>query len=186
MISRENTILTAGDLTLRPLEVQDAPALVAAVHESMAEVMPWLSWCSPEYDLDAARAWIETLPGAWQAGIQYGFAITTTQGGRFLGCIGLNQVNHIHRLGNLGYWVRTTAVGGGVATRAARLAARFGFEQLGLQRVEIVVSSGNQRSQRVAQKTGAVREGILRNRLMVRGTPHDAVMFGLISQDLGL
>jgi ribosomal-protein-serine acetyltransferase len=147
MIPREKTTLTDGTLTLRPIEVQDAPALVAAVQESVADVMPWLSWCSPEYDLDAARAWLATLPGNWQAGIQYGFAITTTQEGSYLGCVGLNQVNPIHRLANLGYWVRTTAVGGGVATRAARLVAKFGFERLGLQRVEIVVAAGNQRCQ---------------------------------------
>jgi len=87
-------------------------------------------------------------------------------------------------MGNLGYWVRTTAAGRGIATQAARLMARFAFEQVGLHRVEIVAAIPNIASQRVAEKTGAVREGVLRNRLLIRGVSQDAMLFSLIPSDL--
>ena len=139
-----HSITLADDmLTLRPMRVADARNVVEAVQESVDEIMPWLSWCTPTYDLATATTWLESLPQAWSAGIQYAFAITDTTTGRFLGSTGLNHINHIHRLANLGYWVRTSATHRGVASRAARMVARFGFEQLGLLRAEIVVSVGN-------------------------------------------
>ena len=73
--------------------------------------------------------------------------------------------------------------GEGFAGQAARLVAQFAMEHLGLVRVEIVVAVGNQASLRVAEKLTATREGVLRNRILIRGTPHDAVMHSLIPQD---
>lgn len=86
---------------------------------------------------------------------------------------------------NLGYWTRTSCAGRGVATRATRLLARFGFEQLGLQRIEIVAAVGNTFSQKVALKAGATREAILRKRLLIHGQAQDAVMHSLVAEDMG-
>jgi ribosomal-protein-serine acetyltransferase len=71
-----------------------------------------------------------------------------------------------------------------VAAKAALLVARLGFEDLELHRVEIVIAVENERSQRVAEKTGAQREGVLRNRLSIAARRHDAVMFSLVAADL--
>ena len=80
--------------------------------------------------------------------------------------------------------MRSSAVGRGVATRATRLVARLGFAQLGLQRIEIIAAVDNLASQRVAEKAGAVREGLARKRLLVRGEPQDAFVFSLLPEDL--
>jgi RimJ/RimL family protein N-acetyltransferase len=56
----------------------------------------------------------------------------------------------------------------------------FGFATLGLIRIEIVVAVGNFGSQRAAEKAGAYREGLLRNRIVQRGEARDAYMFSLI------
>ena len=57
---------------------------------------------------------------------------------------------------NLSYWVRASERGRGFAGRAVRLMARFAFEELGLQRLEILIAVDNAASQRVAEKAGAV------------------------------
>jgi RimJ/RimL family protein N-acetyltransferase len=62
---------------------------------------------------------------------------------------------------HVGYWVRTGQTGQGIATAAVRLIARFGFEDLGLQRLELLVAVENLASRRVAEKAGARFEGIL-------------------------
>ena len=92
--------------------------------------------------------------------------------------------NRVHNFANLGYWVRSSRVGQGVATAATRLAAQFGFEELKFTRIEIVAATGNVGSLRVAEKAGARREGVLRNRLMLGGKLHDAVMHSLVPEDL--
>jgi len=95
-------------------------------------------------------------------------------------------LNRVHQMANLGYWVRTSAAGRGVATRAARLVARFGFAQLDLHRIEILAAVDNIGSQKVAEKAGAVREGVLRKRLLINGESQDAVIFSLLPEDVGL
>jgi ribosomal-protein-serine acetyltransferase len=70
--------------------------------------------------------------------------------GRFLDGCGVNQINRTHRFGNLGYWVRTSAAGRGVASEAARQMADFAFRHTDLVRLKIVCAVENRRSQRVA------------------------------------
>ncbi|MEN8173397.1 MAG: GNAT family protein, partial [Chloroflexota bacterium] len=177
------TTLTNGTITLRPVQLDDVSTMTQAVHESIPAIMPWMGWCHPDFSEAEARIWISSLPAAWRAGTQYAFAITDTQDGTFLGGCGLNHINRIYRLANLGYWVRTSAAGRGIATQATRLLARFGIERLNLLRAEIVVAVDNHASLRVAEKCGAAREGVLRNRLIVRGNILDAVMHALGPQD---
>jgi RimJ/RimL family protein N-acetyltransferase len=83
---------------------------------------------------------------------------------------------------DLGFWIRASAAGKGLATAAARLISSFGFEELGLLRIEILVAVENAASERVAQKLGALREGVLRNRLFLHGRSHDAAVHSLIAE----
>ena len=170
---------------LRPYREGDGPLLFEAVRESIAEISPWLPWCHQNYSIEESREFVASREAAAQGDEHYSFAVFSKQNDRqLLGGVGLNFINRVHQFGNLGYWVRTNAAGQGVATRATRLAARFGFEQLGLQRIEIVASVDNVASQRVAERVGAVREGVLRKRLLIGGEPQDAVMFSLMRDDL--
>ncbi len=180
------TELTDGYVIVRPYREEDAGTLYEAVRESIAEVSPWLAWCHENYSIEESREFITSRGIASQGDEWYSFAIFAREDGRFLGGVGLNFMNRVHQMGNLGYWVRTGAVGSGVATSATRLAARFGFEQLGLHRIEIVSAVNNIASQRVAEKAGAVREGLVRKRLLIRGESHDALLFSLIPGDLAL
>jgi len=175
-----------GPLVLRPFRDADASALYEAVRESIAEVSPWLPWCHQNYAIEETREFLASRELASQGGEWYSFGIFETDGGRFLGGVGINFINRVHQMANLGYWVRTSAAGRGVATAAARLAARFAFEQLGLQRIEIVAAVDNIPSQRVAEKAGARREGVLRKRLLIRGESLDAVLFSLLAEDFGI
>jgi len=179
-------LLSQDSLLLRPFRDEDAGALFEAVRESIAEVSPWLPWCHENYSIEESREFISSRTRAATEVEWYSLGIFTEDSGRFLGGVGLNFINRVHQLGNLGYWVRTSAAGQGIATNAARLMARFGFAELGLHRIEILAAVPNIASQRVAEKAGAVREAVLRNRLLLGGKSQDAVMFSLIPQDLGL
>jgi RimJ/RimL family protein N-acetyltransferase len=99
---------------------------------------------------------------------------------RFLGAIGLNNIDPVNPRANLGYWVRTSAKGRGVATEAVRRIVEWSFANTPLVRLEVVVSVENAPSLRVAEKAGAIREGVLRSRILLHGRMHDAVMFAFI------
>jgi ribosomal-protein-serine acetyltransferase len=165
-------------ISLRAYRPDDAAELYAAARESIADVYPWLPWCHPAYTMDEARAWIEWGAQARADGLEYPFAIVDRDG-RFLGGCGLNMINRLHQFANLGYWVRSSATGRGVAPAAVRGAAEFAFAETDLVRLEIVCAVGNTRSQRVAERAGATREAVLRHRLLLHGEPVDAVMYAL-------
>lgn len=178
--------LSDGCVVLRPWIPTDTDALFEAVHTSRVAIGRWLGWCHPGYARADAAAFIRTRPAAWAAGEDFAFAVLDATDGRLLGACGLHEINRLHRFGGVGYWVRTSETGRGIASRAARLVARFGVVHLGLERIEIVVAVGNEPSQRAALRTGARREGVLRHRLNLRGTPLDAVMFSLVPADFDL
>jgi RimJ/RimL family protein N-acetyltransferase len=185
MISR-NILLTDQIVTLRPIGPEDTNAVVEAIVESVSEIMPWMTWCTPEYSRSDAHGFLSSLLERWNQGQQFGFAVTDSKFGNFLGGASLSHINYTTRLANLSYWIRTNATGRGYATRATRLIAEFGIRQLGLLRAEIIVAVGNNPSLRVAKNSGAQREGVLRNRLIVREKEYDAVMHSLTPEDFGL
>lgn len=178
--------LTDGDIVVRPYRADDIAAVYEAARESILELSRWMPWCHPNYAIEETRAFILSRPEAWERDAEYGFGVFNQPDGRFLGGVGLNFMNRVHQLANLGYWVRSTETGRGVASRATRLVAGFALAQLGLQRVEILAAVGNLPSQRVAEKAGAVKEAVLRKRLRLHGEPVDAVLYSLVIGDLRL
>jgi ribosomal-protein-serine acetyltransferase len=179
-------ILTDKVVALRPFHPRDVDAFHAAVTSSLDDLIPWMTWAHPNYNRAEAAEYIRIVGESWDTGRYYAFAITDAHDGTMFGAASLSHIHPVYNFCNLGYWIRTSRRGNGLAGRAARLAAKFGFEQLGLIRVEVVVSAGNDASLKVAEKSGARREGILRDRITVREQIHDAVMFSFIRSDFGL
>lgn len=175
--------LSDGRIMIRPLRAEDIPAEYEAICESIPEVSAWMSWCHPGYRIEETTAFIMAREEAWKNDTEYGFGIFEVGTGKCLGGTGLSLVNRIHNFANLGYWVRSSCTGRGIASAAARLAARYGLEHLSFQRIEIVTAIGNLPSQRAAEKAGALREGVLRKRLLVKGQPQDAVLYSFVAED---
>jgi len=180
----EGIRFTNGVLTLRPYQVTDIELCFNAIRESINELLPWLWWCHSTYSIKDAQIWIESRTDAWENATEYSFAIIDSKEGSFLGGCGLSNINRTDKCANLGYWVRTSQSRQGVAPAAALGVARFAFKELELNRVEIVIATENKTSIRVAEKIGALREGILRKRIVVSDTVYDAFMFSLLTDDL--
>ncbi len=183
MLSKE---ITDGTLLMRPFHLNDAEEVYAAVRESLTELKPWMSFAYDGYSLDDSRDFIRITRARWSEGTLYAFAITEKETGLILGGCSLSHIHPVYHLCNLGYWVRSSRHGEGIAGRATHLAARYAFERIGLVRVEIVIALENKASIRVAEKVGAHHEGILRNRMVVGREVYDAHMYSLVPQDFGL
>lgn len=171
--------LTDGVVLLRPPSPGDVPLVTQAVRESLAELHPWMDWATADYNEATASRWLEFTQLAWARSSGFQFVVTDANTGEYIGNCGVDGINEKYRFCNLGYWVRTSRTKQGNASRAARLAARFAFEKIGLVRAEIVIAAENIASQRVAQKAGARYEGLLLNRMVVRTEIYDAAMYSL-------
>ena len=176
-----NNRLQSDLVTLQKYTLEDTAELFAAIKESIERVYPWLPWCHPNYRLAETEAWLKTRPQLWDEGKQFGFSIRDRQGTIVGGCgLGIISPNWS---ANLGYWIRTGYTKKGYATAATRILAEFGIKELQLKRIEIVASVKNIPSQRVAERAGALKEGISRNRLEIHSLAHDAVIYSFIPQD---
>jgi len=164
---------------VRPNSTAFAAQLHAAAMESLATVGRWMPWCHPQRTEEEGLDWYRACEENWDTGVEYEFSAFAPTG-EYLGAAGLNQFNRVHNFANLGYWVRESRQGQGIAVEAAMLIAEFGFRTLRLSRIEIVVAEDNLPSRRVAERVGATFEGIARNRIMFRGASVDAAMYSLI------
>lgn len=176
--------LSDGAVALRRYRIEDAEPIYHAVRESINEISPWMPWCHGAYSLEDSRTWSASRDDAWTGGLAYDFVIHKPGQDVPIGVCGLNHINYEVQMANLGYWVKTGETQKGIATAAVLLLARFGFDELKLNRIEILVSTENKPSQKVAEKAGAMQEGVLRRRLVVHDKVYDAVMYSLTPEDL--
>ncbi|MDJ0569008.1 MAG: GNAT family N-acetyltransferase [Pleurocapsa sp. MO_192.B19] len=152
-------------VVLQKYTLEDIPQLFEAIKVSTDRVYPWLPWCHPNYTIAETKEWLKTRPQCWNEGKEFGFSIRNRQD-RIVGGCGIG-IRSLPWSGNLGYWLKTGATGKGYATAATKLLAQFGIQQLQLKRIEIVASVDNLPSQRVAERAGAYKEGISKNRLLI-------------------
>jgi ribosomal-protein-serine acetyltransferase len=181
---RKTTCLTDGKILLRPFVKKDIDSLHQATLASLKELIQWMPWASEDYPLSNSRFWVKSSLKNWQDGREYNFAICDAVTGEQIGGAGINEINIMNKCANLGYWVRSDRTGQGIAVSTAKLLVKWGFEVLKLNRIEIHVAADNTRSLRVAEKAGAKREGVLRNKMLLEGKIHDSVMHSLIPGDV--
>jgi RimJ/RimL family protein N-acetyltransferase len=171
--------LTDGVVTVRAWRDDDLPALVAAFDDP--ELSRWLPDIPYPYTENDGRAFLGRLEEGYRDG-RFGLAVVSADRGGLLGGIGLRREQE-HRA-ELGYWVRRDARGRGVATLALRLVSRWAFDELGFHRLQLHTDVENVASQRVAERAGYTREGVLRAWLVMHGEPRDHVLFSLLSGDV--
>ena len=160
----------------------DADNIYAAALESVSEMNKWMPWCHSEYSLQESQSWLYEQSKKWESEDAFEFAIVD-EVSAYLGGCGINQINKEYQTASLGYWVRTSAAGQGIATEAVSQLAAWAFANTKLIRLEILCAVGNTRSQRVAEKVGATNEGLLRSRLVLNQEVHDAVVYSIVRGD---
>ncbi len=172
--------LVEGSTALRAWRDSDIPELVEACQDP--EIPRWTAVPQPYGETDA-RAYLLHRYDVLAAGTMAPFAIVSgeSSAGRLVGSISLMRLSWPDRRGEVGYWLAGWGRGKGHATRAVRLICRWGFDALGLERVDLVAAVGNLASQQVAERAGFTREAVLRAYLRQKDGEHDAVAFGLLA-----
>lgn len=182
---------TIDDLHLRPFRVEDAPAVRDACRD--AETQRWLTTLPRPYELHHAQYYtaMNSVDG-WSTGPR-SVAVTDAASGRLLASIGLVNRWESDARAEIGYWVTPAARGRGVASRATLAVAAWSFATLGVRRLELLTDTANVASQRVAEKAGFTREGLLREFMAARpdeSSPvdqqlrRDAYTYSLLPADL--
>jgi RimJ/RimL family protein N-acetyltransferase len=171
--------IRANGLMLRQWQMDDAPGIVAACQDP--EIPYWIPFVPTPYTRDDAETYLRACIDGGED--RQPFAIVDAATDELLGSIdmGVNTMG----TGHVGYWVAAGARGRGVCTLALAALARWAFAELEIQRLELITDPDNVASQRVAEKVGFRREGVLRSHLQHRdGRRRDSVMFSLLPGEL--
>jgi ribosomal-protein-serine acetyltransferase len=174
-----------GDrVTLRPLRPDDGPALIAAIDESRVELDAWMTWPPMMRTQDDAVDYCLRMAAEWIRRDTLNVGVFDTATGRYLGGTGFHTLDWRVRSFEIGYWVRTSAVGKGYMTEAVRLLVALAFEHLEGRRVEIRCDAQNARSRAIPERIGFVHEATLRkDTLTPDGQPRDTLIYGLTDDD---
>jgi RimJ/RimL family protein N-acetyltransferase len=179
---------------VRLYELTDAAALQEAVAETREELRPWMPWADAHQSLEEAIDWCARSKADWIARRNMNMGIwqhraddssePMSMAHRYLGGTGFHRINWQARTFEIGYWMRTSAVGYGFVTEATRVLTRAAFEELEANRVEIRCDSRNGRSRAVAERCGFVLEGTLRRTdLAEDGSLRDTLVFSMMREE---
>ncbi len=175
----ETLSLRGRGVVLRYWREADAPALESVCGDwdvCRFTSVPW------SYSEGEALAWVIRQRDKRERGAVLALAIT--EDGRQEGAVGnvnLVKFSDDGRGAALGYWLIPDARGRGLASRAARLLVDWGFEALGLARVELAILPGNLASRQVAERLGAKDEGLRRGSHEAGGRQWDMQIYSLES-----
>ncbi|MGY1809688.1 GNAT family N-acetyltransferase [Blastococcus sp. SYSU D00669] len=179
--------LSHGPVELHPLRRRDAAEwsrLRLANEEWLApwepsSAQPWRLRHTPA----AYRVMRRAVARRARAGTSLPWAIRVD--GRLAGQVTIdNVVRGAMRSGHLGYWIDRAEAGRGMASLAVALVCDHAFGPVGLHRLQADIRPENGPSQRLVERLGFTREGLLRRYLDIDGDWRDHLTFALLAEDV--
>jgi RimJ/RimL family protein N-acetyltransferase len=173
-------------LVIRCWDPRDAPLASEAVQSSLDELRPWMPWAHEQSQSPADVVnLLRRFRGAFDLDQNFVYGIFSPDEREVVGGTGLHA-----RVGEgafeIGYWIRTSRTGEGLATETAAALTRVAFEVCGVERVELHVDPANARSLRIPHKLGYTEEGTLRRRLAPpppESVRRDVVVFSMLADE---
>jgi RimJ/RimL family protein N-acetyltransferase len=168
-------------VTLEPIEERHAPDLFAAMQDE--EVCRYLAW-PPPVKLDETLALIREAREAMARQQSIVFAQVWNATGRVIGSTRLLDLRPADRQVEIGStFLARDSWRGPANTESKLLFLTYCFERLGCVRVALKTDGRNVRSQEAIARLGAVREGVLRKHMNVRGYQRDTVYFSILESE---
>ena len=175
-------VLKTRRLVLRQVTVKDAPWYFE--HFNTKEIVEGQDHGGPR-DLIQARAEVKlyfTDNFRRRSGIRWG--ITLRGDDKLIGSAGFYKwVQPERHRAEMGYDLNPAFWGKGIMTEALSAIIQYGFGQMGLHRIEVLISHENKRSQMLIRRLGFKREGVLRDHYFVEGRFSDDVIFALLKKE---
>lgn len=176
----EPVTLTTDRLVLRAPSESDIDAITEACQDP--DIQRWTTVPSPYARADAEE-FVRLVGGWWADGSETVWALRRDD--VLVGMIGLHDIVS-HRAGGraeIGFWVTPAARGRGLVVEAASAVIGWGFQELGLARIEWRAVAGNVPSARAARALGFRYEGLLRQAFASGGRREDSWVAGLLRDD---
>jgi|tagenome__1003787_1003787.scaffolds.fasta_scaffold20952701_3 ribosomal-protein-alanine N-acetyltransferase len=170
-------LLQTHRLTLRPLNISDAPALFEARNDP--EVMRYWDW-PPQATVDDVSRIIADHGKAIARGNVLWWAIALSPDGLAIGECDISEIDLHNRRAEIGFLFRQASWGKGYAKEAMKCIIAHAFGPLDLERLSARIHAGNARARRLLEKLGFSYEGMLRGYVLRERLRIDCQMLGLL------
>ena len=173
-------ILHTERLILRKMRVSDTEDMFDyARRENLTKYLLW----SPHNTSSYTRDYLKYIETRYKSGDFYDWAVVERSSGRMIGTCGFTRIDPQNDTGEIGYVLNPDFHGKGYGTEAAREVMRFGFDTLGLHRIEAKFMKGNDSSLHVMEKLGMSFEGYRRDAIFVKGSYRTVGVCAIIKSD---
>jgi RimJ/RimL family protein N-acetyltransferase len=166
---------------LRPWRDSDLRSIVDACQDP--EISRWTRVPSPYGETDARLYLLQRHDAVATAAMAPFAIVSAVNDEQLLGSISLMSIDWRNARAEVGYWLAADARGRGHATRSVRLISGWGFQSLGLERLELHVATENLTSQAVAERAGFTREAVFRSYFQAKQGRQDMIVYGLLSAE---
>ncbi len=176
--------LETDRLILQRFSRRDASTLDEAIRASLTDLNQWLPWARLDYTASDTSAFIRESLQAWKEDRAWDYSIRSkTIPGTHIGNVSIWTVSKLGKIAEIGYWVRSDETNNGVCTEAVDRILKEAFGGLGYHKAVLRIAVGNDASERVAEKLGFTREGVLREELLIRGNWIDHSLWSLLDRE---
>ena len=174
------SLVLKDEIGLRKYQNSDASSYLQAVRESIATTYPFEAYFHPKYSLSDVENWGFNSKYDIDG---YHYIIYHKKSERILGSINLRNIIKYSEYAEMGYFIRESERGKGIAGIACQLMLAHAFNTVGLNRIEFWMLLNNVPSQRVLEKLGAKREGVCRQRFLRDGQFQDLVLYAILKEE---
>ncbi len=157
--------LVGAQFILRRYMPGDGERLSEAVNSSFDHLKTFMPWATPNQSVEVSERLVRDFSGRWLCGTDFVIGIWSADEKRLLGGCGYHLREGPIELANaeIGMWIRGERAHKGLGTEVLKTLLRWGFSDWPWLRLSWRCSGANRASQRVAEKAGMLREGILRS-----------------------
>ena len=176
----DNTVIETPRLRLRKMSRRDKNDMYE--YASRDSVTKYLLWRTHP-DIEHTKRYLDYITTLYKSGDFFDFAVEYRENSKMIGTCGFASIDAANNSAEVGYVLSPDYWGQGIATEALTALLRFAFCDMKLNRVEARYMTENIASRRVMEKCGMTFEGVMRKKLLVKGSYRDIGVCSILSEE---
>ncbi|RXE49288.1 GNAT family N-acetyltransferase [Chromohalobacter israelensis] len=177
----ENELLISEAIELQLLDKKHVDELFQLVDTNREHLREWLPWINANTSPTDTESFVSSAISQHESGKgpQYAVFYEATM----CGVCGFHPFDVTNKIGGIGYWLSQAYIGKGIMTSSVKALIGTGFQEYGLNRIEVACATGNGSSRAIPERLGFTLEGELREREYLYGRYVDHAIYSMLASE---